>query len=140
MLHTSRPDDGFSIQPIKRFTGTSLAIKRPREIACFSYDDNREFHLDESSLRYYYPPRLDLENSRWLPDLSSGFESFRPLNETKDEHLDALLKTIVDLEQRTGERCRADFVTWRGMMTKIMTAPYEKFDGFAMKATRYQVG
>lgn len=83
-----------------------------KEIACFSYDDKHEFHLDERSLRYYYPPLIGT-------DLCKGFETFEQLDDTADDHLDGLLRTILELEQRTGSRCTADFITWRGMMTKV---------------------
>lgn len=37
-----------------------------------------------------------------------------------------------------GIRTQADIITWRGMMTKLMTAPFERFDGFDMRATVFQ--
>lgn len=63
-------------------------------------------------MKYYYTPKLGT-------DLSDGFEDFRRLDETKDEHIDSLLETIMDLEQRTGQKCEADVITWRGMMTRV---------------------
>lgn len=102
----------FPIQPSSRFAASSTSIRRPREIACFSYDDNRRFALGDASLRYYYPPRLPA-------DLNRGFDSFQQLDDSADEHLDALLETIVALERESGRRCEADIVTWRGMMTKV---------------------
>lgn len=83
-----------------------------QEITYFSYDDKHEFYPDERSLRYYHPPTLGA-------DLSKGFESFQELDDTADDHLDDLLRAIVSLEQNTDTRCGADFVTWRGMMTKV---------------------
>lgn len=83
-----------------------------QEIAYFSYDEKHDFHPDERSLRYYHPPILGA-------DLSKGFGSFEELDDTKDEHLDGLLRIITNLEQRTGKRCEADIITWRGMMTKV---------------------
>ena len=83
------------------------------EIGYFSYDDKHEFHLDQRSLRYYYPPALPV-------DLSKGFDTFQQLDDTHDDHLDALLKTIVHIEQSSGAKCSADIVTWRGMMTKVL--------------------
>ncbi|KGQ01670.1 hypothetical protein PAAG_11663 [Paracoccidioides lutzii Pb01] len=131
----------FDIQPVARFVGSNAAIRRPKEIACFSYDDQHNLRLDESSLRYYYPPRLPA-------DLNKGFDTFEKLDDSGDEHLDALLDTIIDLERRTGNKCEADIVTWRGMMTKkIMTAPFDNMNGymilhapcvFEMNATCYQ--
>lgn len=120
----------FEVQPLDRFIGSNAAIRRPKvrqtplfetnmeadvdeqEIAYFSYDDEHRFHLDDSSLRYYYPPELPV-------DLKDGFDRFQQLNDSGDDHLDALLDTIIDLERRTGSRTEADVVTWRGMMTKV---------------------
>ncbi|KAM5342508.1 hypothetical protein ACJ41O_013474 [Fusarium nematophilum] len=113
----------FSIQPIGRFAGASQPVKRPKEFACFSYDDNHEFHLDDSSLKYYYTPQLGA-------DLSKGFETFQKQDDSGDEHLDSLLKTIVAHEKETGKKIDAHVVTWRGMMTKIMATPFEQMDGF----------
>ncbi|KAL2003476.1 hypothetical protein VTN02DRAFT_3685 [Thermoascus thermophilus] len=121
----------FDLEPVSRFAGSNAAIRRPREIACFSYDDEHQFHLDESSLRYYYPPRLPA-------DLNRGFENFQKLDDSADEHLDALLDTIIALEKDTGAKCEADVITWRGMMTKIMTAPFDIMNGFEMNATYFQ--
>ncbi|OKL56760.1 Decapping nuclease rai1 [Talaromyces atroroseus] len=124
----------FDIEPLHRFSGSNAAIRRPREIACFSYDDEHNFRLDDSSMNYYYPPQPPQ-----LPlDLSAGFETFQKLNDAPDEHLDALLDTITALEQNTGSRCETDIVTWRGMMTKIMTAPFDVLNGFEMNATYFQ--
>ncbi|KAI9766821.1 MAG: decapping endonuclease targeting mRNA [Geoglossum simile] len=102
----------FEIHPLERFAGSSAAIRRPKEITCFSFDDQHRFRLDDSSLRYYYPPRIGA-------DLSRGFGTFEKLDDTADDHLDGLLTAIVALEKETGKQCEADFVTWRGMMTKV---------------------
>ncbi|KAL3479433.1 RAI1 like PD-XK nuclease-domain-containing protein [Aspergillus californicus] len=121
----------FDIQPIGRFYGSSTAIRRPKEIASFSYDDQHSFHLGNSSLRYYYPPQLPA-------DLNRGFDTFQKLDDAADEHLDALLDTIIALERETGKKCEADIITWRGMMTKILTAPFDNMNGFEMNATCFQ--
>lgn len=71
-------------------------------------------------MAYYYPPNLPA-------DLNIGFETFQKLDDSADEHLDALLRTIMALEGETGKKCEADIVTWRGMMTKVcdcMAASY----------------
>ena len=98
-------------------TGSRLSgLTTRKEIGCFSYDDSHNFHLDERSLRYYYPPSIGA-------DLCKGFDTFQQLDDTADDHLDALLRTIIDIEKKTGSRCEADFITWRGMMTKVIRAP-----------------
>ncbi|KFH47562.1 Decapping nuclease-like protein [Hapsidospora chrysogenum ATCC 11550] len=122
----------FSIQPIGRFAGASQPVKRPKEIACFSYDENHQFHLDDSSLKYYYTPQLGA-------DLSKGFESFQKQDDSTDEHLHSLLRAIIALEEEQGKRIDANVVTWRGMMTKIMAAPFEKLDGFIEENHAYKM-
>ncbi|KAJ5966065.1 decapping endonuclease targeting mRNA [Penicillium waksmanii] len=102
----------FNIQPVNRFGGQGTTIRRPREVTCFSYDRDRQFMLGDSSLAYYYPPSLPA-------DLNIGFETFQKLNDAADEHLDALLDTIVALERDTEKKCETDIITWRGMMTKM---------------------
>ncbi|KAK7751282.1 decapping endonuclease targeting mRNA [Diatrype stigma] len=70
-----------------------------------------EFHLDDSSLQWYYPPELGA-------DLSKGFDKFDKHDDSGDEHLDSLLKTIIAHEEQEGKRIDAHIVTWRGMITK----------------------
>jgi len=53
-------------------------------------------------------------------DLSRGFDTFQKLDDSEDEHLDGLLKAIIDLEKKQGKNLEGvDFITWRGMMTKV---------------------
>lgn len=98
-------------------------LKAPREITIFSYDEAHQYHPDDRSLRYYYTPSLPAM-------LSEGFETFQKHDDSVDEHLDGLLKAIMELEERTGEMVRVDVVTWRGMMTKVMAAPFDRRDGY----------
>jgi len=152
----------FAIEPLSRFGGASTSIRRPREVAYFSYDDHRNLHpLSDQSLSYYYPPIFDIpgESGHGGPriNLSNGYESFRKHNDTVNEHLDALLDTLAAHEEKEGQIVKADVLTWRGMMTKvtvlsdlikdestdhdrqIMTAPFDIFNEFEMNATCYQV-
>ncbi|KAJ5375376.1 hypothetical protein N7517_007382 [Penicillium concentricum] len=121
----------FNIQPLHRFGGANTSIRRPREIACFSYDDQRRFSLGDSSMAYYYTPALPA-------DLNKGYETFQKLDDVADEHLDALLDTLVAHEKETEKKCDVDIITWRGMMTKILTAPFDNMNGFEMNATFFQ--
>lgn len=67
-------------------------------------------------MKYYYTPQLGA-------DLSKGFEKFQKLDDSGDEHLDSLLKTILAHERETGKKIDANVVTWRGMMTKVRFFP-----------------
>lgn len=51
--------------------------------------------------------------------MSKGFDTFRKLDDTGDDHLDSLLKTIIAHEEKEGKRVETDLITWRGMMTKV---------------------
>lgn len=133
----------FPVLPIQKFAGRNAPVRRPtvsaypipsapdlwpssspggdplpltltavKEITHFSYDDAHKLRHDHSSLRTYYTPRLD-------DSLSGGFELFLKHDDSVDEHLDGLLEALVELERKTGERVKADIVTWRGMMTKV---------------------
>ncbi|KAH0371148.1 protein rai1, partial [Aureobasidium melanogenum] len=90
---------------------------------------------------YYYPPFFNIpghHDTRFPVDLSRGYNSFRQRDDSGDEHLDGLLDTLVEAEKRNGKKTEVDLVTWRGMMTRILTAPYEMEDGFEMNATCFQ--
>jgi len=104
----------FPIHPVSRFAGDSEPVKRPKEFACFSYDKDHQFHLGDSSLKWYYPPMTGA-------DLSKGYETFIKHDEGIDEHLDGLLTTIASHERENGKPIDAHIVTWRGMMTKVST-------------------
>lgn len=98
-----------------------------QEFACFSYDENHEFHLGDRSMKWYYTPRLGA-------DLSKGFDSFQKHDDSRDEHLDSLLKTIVAHEQETGQKIDANVVTWRGMVTKVCVVDQRRRNSRAARA------
>lgn len=92
---------------------------RVQEFASFSYDDNHQFRLGDSSLKWYYPPQLNV-------DLSNGYEKFDKHDDSADEHLDSLLQTVIAHEQSTRAKIDAQVVTWRGMMTKVRPSPFQQ--------------
>lgn len=81
-------------------------------MAHFSYDDNHEYKEDESGISYYVPPPLGV-------DMKEGFETFNHYEDKTDPHLNHLLKAVIGKEKSEGKKIQADFVTWRGMMTKV---------------------
>ncbi|EPE04225.1 protein rai1 [Ophiostoma piceae UAMH 11346] len=123
----------FAIQPVHRFHGQSQPVRRPKEFTCFSYDGTHTLHLDDRSLRWYYPPQEP------NADLSRGFETFDKHDDSGDEHLDSLLEAITAHEQTTQAKIDAQVVTWRGMMTKvIMATPYDDRDGYIEENHEYK--
>ncbi|ROV91149.1 hypothetical protein VSDG_07884 [Cytospora chrysosperma] len=93
-------DHAFPIKPVNRFAGESEP-----EFACFSYDDEHVFHHGDSGLRWYYNPQIGA-------DLSQGYETFIKHDDSQDEHLDSLLKTIIHHEQETKMKIDANIVTF----------------------------
>lgn len=106
------PPSCFPIHPLHPFTGPCPSLHRPTELTTFSYDIHRRLHHDTSSRRWYWPARLGAH-------LSQGFNKFVKHDDSVDEHLDGLLAALVMTEKNSGKRCTAEFVTWRGMMTKV---------------------
>ena len=94
--------------------GNTTHTYNQQEVTCFSFDEDHKFRLDESSLRYYYPPNL-----AGGIDLSRGFDTFRQLDDSNDDHLDGLLDAISAHEREKGSKTDTDIITWRGMMTKV---------------------
>lgn len=121
----------YPIYPINQFSKANVAVRRPREITYFSFDEEHRYRQDDSSMRFYYPPLLPAE-------LSKGFDSFRQLDDTGDDHLDGLLQALIHYEGEKRAKLETDFVTWRGMMTKIMIVPFSHLDSWEMNATRFQ--
>ena len=64
------------------------------------------------SLTYFSPPNIPA-------NLSQGYDTFRQLDDSRDDHLDGLIDTIAAYEQKRGAKADADIITWRGIMTKV---------------------
>ncbi|KAL1613509.1 decapping endonuclease targeting mRNA [Diplodia seriata] len=117
----------------KLFSDRPKNIHRPKEVAEFSYDENHQIHLDARSLSHYYPPQPHgAEHHLYL---DKGLESFRLLDDSQDGHLTGLLTAIMDMEQKQGAKTDANFVAYRGMITNLLTMPYQRIDEWSMNAT-----
>ncbi|KAI9063505.1 RAI1-domain-containing protein [Trametes sanguinea] len=121
--------------PYPSISSSSQAIKpvpfqQPTGLLTFSYTPQRVLEFTNSALRYYIePPRA--------ADLRYGYERWikRPEERTR---LDGLLRAVERVMQKadssagpgSGAKWLRDIavVTWRGIMTKILTAPYEERD------------
>lgn len=120
----------FPIDPIERFSKQS-GTRQPVELTSFSFDHQRVLHHDDSSLCYYWPI------SRAGVSLSGEFEKLISRDDNIDEHIDALLASLVRFENAHGtSRTDVDVVSWRGMITKFLTLPFARNDGFEMNVTR----
>ncbi|KAI3660514.1 hypothetical protein MP638_000971 [Amoeboaphelidium occidentale] len=106
----------------------NVPYQRPVELACFSLDHNRQFHFDDRELKYYYP--VDLQN----PDacnLNAGYpEKFIKRDDSVPEYLINLQKALMNITEWPKEDLCVDFVSWRGIFTKICLTPYDSNDSW----------
>ncbi|KAF8522382.1 RAI1 like PD-XK nuclease-domain-containing protein [Gautieria morchelliformis] len=106
-------------------------FQQPHQLLSFSYtslpapDDARQrvrtLEWNNSSMRYLVPPPPSA-------DLAYGYERWIKRPEERGR-LDGLLEACLRKECEA-ERARASVVTWRGVVTKILTSPYEDRDGY----------
>ncbi|CAB4490811.1 unnamed protein product [Rhizophagus irregularis] len=135
MEQSIHPDSNiykFPIHPFKRFNKKCVEFKQPVEITCFSYDENRQLHMDDRESRYYYPPNLEDCN------LSVGYENLIQKSEGP-EPIHSLLDALIHLNETKGDEVKADIVSWRGIFTKLLCTPYNRNESWEFGATLYNV-
>ncbi|CCH44341.1 hypothetical protein BN7_3904 [Wickerhamomyces ciferrii] len=103
----------------------TTALKQPKEIASFSRTFDGEYVNDDSSLGYYFLPDSDIETNI---DLGAGFKKFKKFDEARDGEFDGLLGAIKNYEETNKTKVKAHIITWRGIMTKLLTLPYNLND------------
>ncbi|KIO26316.1 hypothetical protein M407DRAFT_24403 [Tulasnella calospora MUT 4182] len=100
-------------------------FQRPLALLTFSYTPERKLIWNNSAMKFYKNPPLnaplDRDYDKWIK---------RPEERGR---LDGLLRALRRKAVRP-EAARADVVTWRGVMTKIITAPYENREGWDLNA------
>ncbi|CUA74107.1 Decapping nuclease rai1 [Neurospora crassa OR74A] [Rhizoctonia solani] len=92
---------------------------QPQQLTCFSYTPNRELRFDTSALKYYVPAPINA-------DLGHRYEHWIKRPEERGR-IDSLLRAI-EQDHVVGERKKGAFISWRGVMTKLLTAPFENRD------------
>ncbi|KAG8766503.1 decapping endonuclease targeting mRNA [Ceratobasidium sp. 428] len=97
----------------------SPAFGQPQQLTCFSYTPQRKLCFDNSALKFYVPAPLNA-------DLGYRYEHWIKRPEERGR-IDSLLRAI-EQENVVGERRKGAFVAWRGIMTKLMIAPFETRD------------
>jgi len=124
-----------------------VAIQYPSSLLTFSYNADRTLLFDDSSMKYYVAPPLDA-------DLRYGYDRWIKRPEERGR-LDGLLKAVTRYAKDLDEADRAPpqglegkrgrlwlrqmrCVSWRGVMTKILTAPYEERDGWELNVMRVE--
>ncbi|WVF65405.1 hypothetical protein IAT40_000132 [Kwoniella sp. CBS 6097] len=109
------------------------SYRYPNIITTYSHQPDRSITHDDTSMAYYDEAPIGC-------DLNYGFESKIERDEDVDEHLDGLCEALMEVHEKhdkggdgAGER-KGGIITWRGMITRIMTAPYEPREPWEMTA------
>ncbi|KAF9041854.1 RAI1 like PD-XK nuclease-domain-containing protein [Rhodocollybia butyracea] len=122
-------------------------FQKPAPLTTFSYDASHQLHFDDSALRYYIPPPLPTPQSRpgnnsshysadLGVDLGYGYERWirRPEERSRIDSLLRAVERVTGLgngsSDGTGKMEKMKLsdvgvVAWRGVITRILTAPYE---------------
>ncbi|EMG45542.1 RAI1 Decapping nuclease RAI1 [Candida maltosa Xu316] len=104
----------------------TTSLKQPKELFSYSRDINGEYHYDdntvESSLSYYYLPDSFVD---YNIDLQAGYSKFKKIPESENlTCFESLLRGIMNFEQDQKKKINGDIITFRGIMTKILSMPY----------------
>ncbi|KAA1477164.1 RAI1-domain-containing protein [Dentipellis sp. KUC8613] len=119
------PNSTLAYPSTSQPSARSVPFQQPLPLLTFSYTPARELEFTNSAMRYYVdPPRA--------AELGSGYERWVRRPEEKGR-LDGLLRAYSKLrKQAQGSAGAIGVVSWRGVMTKILTAPYEERDGWEL--------
>ncbi|WVQ73673.1 hypothetical protein IAR50_003253 [Cryptococcus sp. DSM 104548] len=101
--------------------------RQPHLIHTYSHNPDRSIVHDDSAMAYFDPAEIG-------SDLNYGFDRLVERDDV-DEHLDGLVESLEEMGRKgqEGER-KGGIITWRGMLTRLLTSPYESRDGWEMTA------
>ncbi|KAF4571259.1 decapping endonuclease targeting mRNA [Pleurotus pulmonarius] len=114
----------YAAKDAKR-AASAVPFQLPTQLISFSYTPDRVLEFNDSSLRYFVDPPRGAQ-------LSYGYDRWVRRPEERGR-LDSLLKAWQKFgTERPGVLGEVGVVSWRGVMTKILTAPYEERDGWEL--------
>lgn len=113
----------------------NAALKQPKELISYSRGIDGSYTIDDSGLCYYYLPDSDV--GLGAVDLAEGIASFKLIDDAQDGLFTGYLLSIIQYEKSTGKKIDVDIITWRGIMTKLLTLPYENRDPFVLKVVKF---
>ncbi|KAH1182975.1 hypothetical protein KIL84_004467 [Mauremys mutica] len=126
------------------YDGPFPFYRRPAEEGRFSLDAQRRYHPDARQLRYFAPPPAERPEPPF--DLRHGYrDCYVRRDEGRREGLEHLLQWVAGNRDRlraqgdaAGRPVNADFVTWRGHLTKVLTTPYESQEGWLLAVSLFR--
>ncbi|XP_026288994.1 uncharacterized protein LOC113213981 [Frankliniella occidentalis] len=130
-ISKNRPSMRVWVKP----SATFPPFAQPMVVSYFSLDQDRRFTPDTSQLRYMYLPR-EAEDVGW--DLNHGLSKVQRSDHAKSiERIDNLLRGILASGVSVSQEV-ASFMCLRGLLTRIMTTPYEQNQGWEILVSRFR--
>ncbi|KZT23079.1 RAI1-domain-containing protein [Neolentinus lepideus HHB14362 ss-1] len=99
-----------------------VPFQQPTFLLTFSYTPSHELVWNDSAMRHYVDPPPGAE-------LRYGYERWIKRPEERGR-IDSLLKAWTRARNMYGGMPGIGVVSWRGVITKILTAPYQERDGW----------
>ncbi|KAF8972217.1 RAI1-domain-containing protein [Flammula alnicola] len=125
--HTLHPEaTTFLAYPdLSKAKSKQIPFQQPSQLTSFSYTPEHVQEFTDAALRYFVDPPLGAS-------LGYGYE--RWVRKADDRgRIDSLLKAISNVKSKSeAPMPEIGVVSWRGVMTKILTAPYENRDGWEL--------
>lgn len=132
--------------------GNFPTFQLPKTLGSFSLDTYRNYHNDYSELRYLALPDESNDDGYWDVefDLHKGIEKVIEKDEDsiREKMLDDMLTWI--LQERAAENMslvdiqnplrplQIEFVCFRGLLTMLITTPYETKENWVIVASKFQ--
>ncbi|CAA7269629.1 unnamed protein product [Cyclocybe aegerita] len=102
---------------------SQVPFQQPSQLITFSYTPEHVQEFTDSALRYFADPPLGAS-------LAYGYELWNRKPDTR-RRIDALLQAVSRVRKDPARPLpEIGVVSWRGVMTKILTAPYENREGW----------
>uniref|UniRef100_A0A1B6KVL7 Decapping nuclease n=1 Tax=Graphocephala atropunctata TaxID=36148 RepID=A0A1B6KVL7_9HEMI len=113
-------------------------FQKPCVIGVFSIDEDRRFLLDESQLKYMYWNKSQDEPpcKKVKFDLNEGIKHCVRKDELLNEKLNHIFSWLRAEGSQKEECIKADIICFRGLLTTIMSTPYEQQEGWIICATK----
>lgn len=109
----------------------TTALKRPQELFSFSRTSDGLWQTDDhvakdQALSYYYFPDSYVDRQF---DLLGGYQNFQRIPDAQNvAHFPSFLEAIQKHEQASMKKVKTDIITFRGIMTLLLTIPYNLND------------
>ncbi|KAJ9106149.1 hypothetical protein QFC21_001292 [Naganishia friedmannii] len=124
------PDFQIPLSASPASSGRAPMYQHPHLIATYSYLTDRSIQHTDASMSYHKGASIG-------DDLKAGYGSLVERDPLLDEHLDGLCESLLKFRREGGVMKKGALMTWRGMMTRFLTAAFSDRDSWEMNAVAF---